>query len=85
MDQLKEYAEFLEDEIEALPEISKVEIRGVQDKEVKILVDLHKMESLEINFGDLANSIQGGEYYHFGWRPFGGRISPKRARGGRIS
>ena len=59
MDQLKEYAEFLEDEIEALPEISKVEIRGVQDKEVKILVDLHKMESLEINFGDLANSIQG--------------------------
>ena len=59
MDQLKEYAEFLEDEIEALPEISKVEIRGVQDKEVKILVDLHKMESLEINFGDLANAIQG--------------------------
>lgn len=56
--QLNDYAEYLEDAIEALPEISKVEIRGVADKEVKINIDLYKMESLNINFGDVANAIQ---------------------------
>ena len=59
IDQLKEYAEYLEDEIEDLPEVSKVEIRGVDDKEMKILLDQHKMESLSISFGDVAQAIQG--------------------------
>lgn len=56
-DQLKEYAEYLEDEIEDLPEITKVEIRGVMDKEVKIDVDLLAMEAMKINFDDIANAI----------------------------
>ncbi|MCH8319084.1 MAG: efflux RND transporter permease subunit, partial [Bacteroidetes bacterium] len=59
MDKLKEYAEYLEDEIEKLPEISKVDIRGVMDKEVKIDVDVHKMESLKINFKNIADAIAG--------------------------
>jgi multidrug efflux pump subunit AcrB len=59
IDQLQDYAEFLEEEIESLPEISGVDIRGVAEKEVKILVDLYKMESLEISFNDVANAIQG--------------------------
>lgn len=57
MDQLKEYAEYLEDKIEKLPEISGVDIRGVQDKEVEIAVDINKMESLKLNFNDLAGAI----------------------------
>ena len=36
IDELKDYAEYLEDEIEKIKEISKAEIRGVDDKEVKI-------------------------------------------------
>ena len=36
VDQLKEYGEILQDKIEALSEISKVDIRGVQDKELKV-------------------------------------------------
>lgn len=57
IDQLKDYAEYLEDEIEDLPEITKVEIRGVMDKEVKIDVDLLAIEAMEINFEDISNAI----------------------------
>ena len=58
MDQLKEYGEYLEDEIEKVPEISKVDIRGIQDKEMEISVDLYKMEVSKINFDDIAMAIQ---------------------------
>lgn len=58
MDQLKEFGEYLEDEIEKVPEISKVNIRGIQDKEMEISVDLYKMEISKINFNDIAMAIQ---------------------------
>lgn len=58
MDQLKSYGEYLKDEIEKLSEINEVEIRGVMDKEIEIAIDLPKMESLEINFGNVAQAIQ---------------------------
>ncbi|MEM9051208.1 MAG: efflux RND transporter permease subunit, partial [Bacteroidota bacterium] len=59
LDQLKDYAEYLEDKIEDIPEITSVEIRGVMDKEVKINADLLAMEAMEINFDDIANAIAG--------------------------
>ena len=59
IDQLKDYAEYLEDEIEDLPEITKVEIRGVMDKEVKIDIDVLAMQAREINFDDVGNAIAG--------------------------
>lgn len=55
--QLKEYAEYLEDRIEKLDEISKVEIRGLQEQEVKINVDLYKMQSLQLSFRDIENAV----------------------------
>ncbi len=58
VDELKEYAEYLEDEIEKVPEISKVEIRGIDDKEVKIKVNPYEMESRKISFGDIENAIR---------------------------
>ena len=58
MDQLKVYGEYLEEEIEKVPEISKVDIRGIQDKEVEISVDLYKMETSQISFNDIATAIQ---------------------------
>lgn len=57
IEQLKDYAEYLEDEIEDLPEITEVDIRGVMDKEVKIDVDLLAIEAMEISFDDIANAI----------------------------
>ncbi len=75
VDQLKEYAEYLEDEIEKFPEISKAEIRGVDEKEVKVNVDPFKLEAMELNFGDLENAIaaenvtmSGGSYRSGGVR-----------------
>lgn len=59
IDQLKDYAEYLEDKIEDLPEITEVEIRGVMDKEVKIDLDVLAMEAMEINFDDVSNAISG--------------------------
>lgn len=57
-DQLKEYAEYLEDEIEALPEISEVDIRGVDDKEVRVHLDMQRLSALEMSFGDVASALQ---------------------------
>jgi len=58
MDELKKYGEYLEDEIEKVPEISKVDIRGIQDKEMEISVDLYKMEVSQISFNNIAQAIQ---------------------------
>lgn len=75
MDQLKEYAEYLEDEIEELSEISSVDIRGVQKKELEIAVDLYKMEASKISFNDIENavafenmSVSGGDILENGIR-----------------
>ena len=57
-DQLRNYAEYLQDEIEELDEISSVDLKGDLDREVSIEVDLPKMESLEISFGDIENAIR---------------------------
>jgi len=58
LDQLKEYGEYLEEKIEDLTEISKVDIRGIDDKEVRILVDNKKLESMKLSFRDIAGAIQ---------------------------
>ncbi|MCP4521089.1 MAG: efflux RND transporter permease subunit [Cytophagales bacterium] len=55
--QLKGYAEYLEDRIEKLDEISKVNIRGLQEEEVRINVDLYKMQALQLSFRDIENAI----------------------------
>jgi len=54
---LRSYAEFLEDKIEQLDEISEVELKGTMEREVKIDVDLLKMESMKVSFDDIANAI----------------------------
>lgn len=56
-DVLKENAEYLQDEFEKLPEVSKAELRGLLDKEVKISVEKNQMEALEISFQDIENAI----------------------------
>lgn len=57
IDYLKEYAEYLQDEIEKLPEISEAEIRGVGEKEVRVDIDVYKMNALDITFGDIESAI----------------------------
>ncbi|QNL22537.1 efflux RND transporter permease subunit [Hyphobacterium sp. CCMP332] len=57
LDELKSFAEYLEDEIEKISEISKAEIRGVDDKEVKIKVNPYEMESRKISFRDIEDAV----------------------------
>lgn len=58
MEQLHSYAQHLKDRIESLPEINKVNIRGVPEREVRISLDLYKLEALQLNFDDIANAIR---------------------------
>ena len=57
---LKEFGEYLQDEIEDLPEIKKVAIRGAQDKEIEVGVDIFKMMSAKVSFDDITNAINRG-------------------------
>ena len=57
-EQLKSLADRLQDDLEDIKEISAVNIKGVQDKEVKIDVDLLKMQAREVSFGDIENAIR---------------------------
>ncbi|WP_299365332.1 efflux RND transporter permease subunit [Winogradskyella sp.] len=58
VDKLKEYGEYLEDEIESLDEIKQVDIRGAQEKEVEVAVDIYKMMAAKVSFDDVINTIQ---------------------------
>ncbi|QCX37156.1 efflux RND transporter permease subunit [Aureibaculum algae] len=60
IEKLKEYAEYLQDEIEDIQEIKKADIRGAQDKEVEVAVDIFKMMAAEVTFNDVIGSINGG-------------------------
>ena len=57
---LKEFGEYLQDEIEDLTEIKKVDIRGAQNKEVEVAVDIYKMMAAQVSFNDIAGAIQNG-------------------------
>ncbi|WNH14248.1 efflux RND transporter permease subunit [Thalassobellus suaedae] len=60
IEKLKEYAEILQDEIEDLDEIKKADIRGAQEKEVEVAVDIYKMMAAQVTFSDIINAINGG-------------------------
>lgn len=57
--QLKEYAEDLQDGIEALPEITRVDILGALNREIQINVNLDRMKSTGLTFYDVQTAIQG--------------------------
>ncbi len=57
LDELKRYAEQLEESIEALPQVSKVDIRGVMDREVEVEVDYLRAEAMQVSFNDIAGAI----------------------------
>lgn len=54
---LKEYAEYLQDEIESLKEIKEATIRGAQEKEVEVAVDVYKMIAAQVSFDDILRAI----------------------------
>lgn len=72
---LKDVAEELEDRIEDLPEISEVDIRGVQEQEMRIDVDPIRANSMNVTLDDISNAVNaehqtipGGEILMDGMR-----------------
>jgi len=59
IEELKKYAEILEDEMEEIKEVSKVLIEGVNEREIKINVDLLKLEAYDLSFNNIIGAIQG--------------------------
>jgi len=57
IDKLKEYAERIETKIEQLPQIKEVNIRGIQQYEVEVAVDIYKMTAAKVSFNDILNSV----------------------------
>ncbi|PKQ63585.1 copper transporter [Labilibaculum filiforme] len=57
LDDLKGFAEDLQDKFEALPEVSEADIKGIDEREIKINADLHKMEANGVSFHDIETAI----------------------------
>ncbi len=55
--QLKDFAEYLQDEMERVFEISQVNISGVDERAIRIEVDLPRMEALGLSFTTIENTL----------------------------
>ncbi|RTQ53583.1 efflux RND transporter permease subunit [Hymenobacter gummosus] len=58
LSQLKKQADDFQDKIEALPEISRVDIVGALEQQVNVDVDLYKMQAARLGFNDVSRAIQ---------------------------
>ncbi|MBS1536034.1 MAG: efflux RND transporter permease subunit [Bacteroidetes bacterium] len=56
--QLKKFGEKLQDDIEEVPEVKKVDILGVDNKEVEIAVDIFKMTAAQVSFDDIQGAVR---------------------------
>ena len=81
---LKKYAEYLEDRVESLPQISKVDIQGISDLEVEIEVDHLRAEAMQVSFNDISGRHRRREHDGVGRRPACGRRAKKRPSGRRF-
>ncbi|SDY42760.1 efflux RND transporter permease subunit [Hymenobacter psychrophilus] len=55
--QLKKYADDFQDKIEALPEITRVDIIGALDQQVNVDVDLNRLRASRLSFSDISAAI----------------------------
>jgi multidrug efflux pump subunit AcrB len=60
IEEMKFYGELLQDKIEQMSEIKEVALRGVQDFEIEVAIDLLKMNAATVSFDDVINAIRRG-------------------------
>ncbi len=58
VNELKDFAEDMKDEFEVIPEVSKVNLTGITEKEVKIILDPFRMSTLQVSFTDVENAVK---------------------------
>jgi len=57
LDKIKDYADDVQDKIEELPEITRVDIVGALEKEIQVNLDMHKMNAYKLTFNDVDRAI----------------------------
>ncbi len=57
LDRLKEYADEIQDRIETLNEITRVEIGGALEREIQIDIDMYKMRAAGLTFRDVEQAV----------------------------
>jgi len=57
MDDLRNYAEYIQDKIEDIAEVSEAEMKGALEREVRINIDLLKMQALKVSYNDIEAAI----------------------------
>lgn len=57
LDRLKKYAEDMQDRIESLKEITRVEIGGALTREIQVDIDMYKLKAASLTFFDIEQAI----------------------------
>ena len=57
LDRLKKYAEMMQERIEGLREITRVDIVGALDREIQINVDMYKLQAASLTFNDITGMV----------------------------
>lgn len=57
LDKLKKYAETMQDRIETLSEINRVDIVGGLDREIQVNIDMFRMHAAGLSFSDIERAI----------------------------
>ena len=57
LEKLKKYADDLQDEIEVLEEITRLDLIGALEREIQINVDLYRMQAADLSFNTIQNAI----------------------------
>ncbi len=57
LDRLKKFSEDLQDRIEGLKEITRVDLLGTLEREIQINVDKYKMEAAGVSMGDIERAV----------------------------
>jgi len=58
LNKLKKYADDIQDRIEGLREITRVDMVGALDREIQINVDMYKMQAAQISMNDIERAVQ---------------------------
>jgi len=57
LDRIKKYADEMQDRIEGLKEITRVEIGGALSREIQIDIDMYKMKAASLTFRDVEQAV----------------------------
>ncbi len=57
LQRLKKYAEYAQDKIETLKEITRVDIVGALEREIHVDVDMYKMQAAGVSFRDIESAV----------------------------